>query len=253
VRSVPSPLPDTLADAPSAPPCPTCGGVGWLIADAPYGHPDFARLVPCACVQAQRAERQTAELLRASNLDAFPRYTFDRFEATVPGMMTAYRAALEFARSPNGWLTLVGSYGCGKTHLAAAIANQLLAQQAPVLFVVMPDLLDHLRRTFAPDSPVSYDRAFSAVRKAPVLILDDLGTESSTAWAQEKLYQLVNHRYNYRLPTVFTSNVPLDRLDGRIASRVHDAGLPAQIVTITAPDYRRASQERKVGMPCSYG
>ena len=63
----------------------------------------------------------------------------------------------------------------------------------------MPDLLDHLRATFAPGSDVSYDELFETVAIAPLLVLDDLGTQSSTQWAQEKMFQILNHRYNDRI------------------------------------------------------
>ncbi len=138
---------------------------------------------------------------------------------------------------PQGWLVLLGGYGCGKTHLAAAIANQVVDRGQPVLFVVVPDLLDHLRATFGPNSPVSYDQRFDEVRNAPLLILDDLGTQSSTPWAQEKLFQILNYRYNARLPTVITSNHTLEEIDLRIRSRMVDPDL-AMLVTIQAPDFR---------------
>ena len=64
------------------------------------------------------------------------------------------------------------------------------------MFVVVPDLLDHLRATFSPTSTVSYDRRFEEIRTTPLLVLDDLGTQAMTPWAREKLYQLFNHRYN---------------------------------------------------------
>jgi DNA replication protein DnaC len=60
------------------------------------------------------------------------------------------------------------------------------------------------------------------VKSAALLVLDDLGTESATAWAREKLYQLFNHRYNARLPTVITTAVPIEQLDPRLASRMLD-------------------------------
>ena len=115
-------------------------------------------------------------------------------------------------------------YGNGKTHLAAAIANQLSVKGEPVLFVVVPDLLDHLRATFNPASGVRYDKRFDEVKSAPLLILDDLGTESATSWAREKLYQLFNYRYNARLPTVITTATPIEDLDPRLATRMLDGG-----------------------------
>ena len=231
---------DRDSEAPEV--CPICRGVGWLTTGAPYGHPDFARLVACECKQAELARKRAEELERISNLAAFRDKTFASFRQFVPGVRHAFQRARAYAGQPQGWLSLFGTYGCGKTHLAAAIANDLLARQVPVLFVVVPDLLDHLRSTFAPDSSVSYDDRFDAVKNAGLLVLDDLGTESTTTWAREKLYQLVNYRYNQRLPTVFTSNVRLDHLDPRIASRMHDPALHAEIITIQAADYRRRAR-----------
>lgn len=72
---------------------------------------------------------------------------------------------------------------------------------------MVPDLLDHLRATFRPESEASGDEQLEQVRSVALLVLDDLRTESLTPWTREKLYQLVNHRYTERLPTVFTSNV----------------------------------------------
>lgn len=243
MRSAPAPSvePGRPAELPES--CPICRGAGWILKDVRYGDPDFGRLFPCRCKQAEQAQKHAERLAQASSLAAFRAKTFAGFVQTVPGVQRAYQRAQAYARQPTGWLGLFGPYGCGKTHLAAAIANELLAHQVPVQFVVVPDLLDHLRGAFAPDSTVSYDQRFDAVKQVPVLILDDLGTESSTPWAKEKLYQLVNHRYNEQLPTVFTSNIRVEQLDPRIASRLHDPALHAQIITIQAADYRRRTVE----------
>ena len=114
---------------------------------------------------------------------------------------------------------LLGGYGCGKTHLAAAIANAVIARGEPALFVVIPDLLDHLRATFGPHSEVSFDERFESVRAAPLLILDDLGSQATSAWAQEKLYQVPESPLQrVRLATVITSNSQLEDLEPRIRS-----------------------------------
>jgi len=152
-------------------------------------------------------------------------------------LRNAYLRVRQFAENAQGWLVIRGGYGCGKTHIAAAIANYRISQGQPALFVVVPDLLDHLRSTWSPANPVSFDERFEEVRTAPLLILDDLGTQSSTPWAQEKLFQIFNYRYNAQLPTVITTNHELEEIDLRLRSRLVDPDL-AEIVTILAPDFR---------------
>ena len=158
--------------------------------------------------------------------------TFQRFDTSGMNatrnqqdtLKAAYQSALQFAREPQDWLVLTGPVGAGKTHLAAAIANYQVQQGNPVSFLVVPDLLDHLRSTFAPESQVTYDELFDKMRNAPLLILDDLGTQSTTPWAQEKLFQLLNHRYNGRLPTVITTSLKPVRLHPNIPG----AGVPVR-------------------------
>lgn len=202
-------------------------------------------MVPCNCKIREMEQRRLQDLRRASNLGLLTRMTFDTFvpeghglpPQTQDNLRKAYKRALAYAQQPQGWLILKGHYGCGKTHLAAAIANYQVERGRPVLFVVVPDLLDHLRAAFSPESAVSFDRRFETVRTAPILILDDLGAQSSTSWAQEKLYQILNFRYNAQLPTVITTNCELEDLDARLRSRIAELEW-SSLVHILAPDYR---------------
>ncbi len=158
----------------------------------------------------------------------------------------AFEAARSFAENPEGWLLFIGTYGCGKTHLASAVANYRNSQGFPVMFVVVPDLLDHLRATFNPNSAASYDRRFEEIRTTPLLVLDDLGTQAMTPWVREKLYQLFNHRYNADLPTVITSADPLDDIDPRLRARMLDRRI-SRIQVITAPSFRGRKERRSKG------
>ena len=213
-------------------------------------HPNFGKPVPCQCRTTDIQNQRLTQLRAISNLDALEHYTFDSFVPTGYGitqnksrtLVDAYNSAREFADDPDGWLILLGGYGCGKTHLAVSIANYCIEQGRSALFVVVPDLLDHLRATFSPYSSTSYDRRFDEIRTAPLLILDDLGAHASTPWAQEKLFQIFNYRYNARLPTVVTSNHSLEEIDKRIRSRMADPIL-SRIVTILAPDFRETGVE----------
>jgi DNA replication protein DnaC len=160
----------------------------------------------------------------------------------VESLRKAFDAAREFAERPRGWLVLTGPYGCGKTHLAAAIANYRADLGYLPMFVSIPDLLDHLRATFSPSSHVTLDHRFEEIRTAPLLILDDLGTQSMTPWGREKLYQLFNYRYIAELPTVITTPEFKDEMDARLLSRMQDARL-CKIIAITAPSYRGVTRK----------
>ncbi len=180
-----------------------------------------------------------------SSLDLMTTKTFGSFEDRMheglqpdelKSLQKAIKAAHAFAEKPRGWIVLMGGFGSGKTHLAAAIANYRAGLGDPPLFVMVPDLLDHLRATFSPASSVAFDRRFDEIRTASLLVLDDLGTQSMTPWVREKLYQLFNYRYNAELPTVITTSDTMDDMDARIRSRLLD-GKICSIYGITAPAY----------------
>jgi DNA replication protein DnaC len=207
------------------------------------GHLTDSELCNICVIQGKSA--LTLEHLGSIELEALREKAFNNFNYKLlnlsqeerQSLEQAYRNAMNFAKSPEGWLVLQGVNGCGKTHLAAAIANHLRREGKPVLFIVVTDLLDYLRSTFNPESRVSYDELFEKIKKAPVLILDDFGEQSATPWAQEKLYQLINYRYNARLATVITTCLSLDEVERRISSRMVDPSL-SLFLNINAPDYR---------------
>ncbi|HEX2907301.1 MAG TPA: ATP-binding protein [Phototrophicaceae bacterium] len=220
--------------------------------DVPVDDPRFGKLFRCPNNPVEKDTQRQDRLRRLSNLDAYADKTFDNF-VIDPSLLTAseaqslhmaLRMAESFADQLDGWLLLEGGYGCGKSHLAAAIGNARLTQGEVVLFVTAPDLLDHLRGTYGPSSETGYDETFDRVRNVPLLVLDDLGAENSSAWAQEKLFQLLNYRYSRRLPTVVTTNVDLDMIDPRVRSRLLDQNMIHR-VKITAPDYRSSIQNRR--------
>jgi len=84
---------------------------------------------------------------------------------------------------------------------------------------------------------VSYDQLFESVKNAPLLVLDDFGEQSTTPWAQEKLYQVINYRYNARLATVITTRCAIEELDSPVGSRLVDHKI-STFWNINVPDYR---------------
>jgi len=188
------------------------------------------------------------ELLSSRTFENFDSKRIDLPREQRQNLEEAFRLAQRFAESPRDWLIFQGTYGCGKTHLAAAIANYVLRGGKPVSFVIVPDFLDHLRSAFGPESKVSYDKLFERAKNSPLLILDDFGEHSSTPWAQEKLYQIINYRYNDRLPTVITMYCSLEEVDTRIGSRMADHSL-STVFNIIAPDYRADRQVTESSKP----
>lgn len=222
--------------------CSLCQDRGYLRTNASVGHPQFGKLVACKCKQARMNEARRQQLVAQSKIEqlaAFQEESFESFQFWLAGVGQAYEEARRFAETQQGWLVLAGSNGCGKTHLAVAIAKRCIEDGMTVLFAVVPDLLDRLRSAFAPTAEETFDEEFAKMREVEVLILDDLGSEQSTGWATEKLFQLLNYRYNARLATVFTTNkVNLEGIAPRLRSRLSDRRLVRIVNLADAQDFR---------------
>jgi len=137
------------------------------------------------------------------------------------------------------WLVLVGPAGNGKTHLAKAIGITFLERLARVRFWVVPAFLDQLRATFAPESLKNFEEEMRYLAYVPdLVVMDDYGTQSGTPWANERLYLVLNLRYEKRLRTVVTCNRPEALQDeDRIRSRLYDTSI-CQVVHCRGEDVR---------------
>lgn len=119
-----------------------------------------------------------------------------------------------------GSLALFGHTGVGKSHQAYG-AFALIGQSGrrPVKWVAAaePDLYARLR----PGSGLASEAEFTRVADAPLLLIDDLGAARDTDWTEEVMFRLINRRYNQCLPTLFTTNVPLEQLKKAMGDRVN--------------------------------
>jgi len=242
------------------PGCKACGGSGFVHLPPSPEYPNGADAV-CRCVVRNNRRRRAVALMARSGLDeeTMRRWSFETFHPEqavarpedlrrVAGVLATCRA---YAREPRGWLVLVGVYGCGKSHLAYATAAEVFRAGGNVVVSTVPDLLEALRQGYAPEAATpggggTFDERFAAVRDADLAVLDDLGAHYATAWAAEKLYQIVDYRLRRRLPLIVTTNEDLSAPDCRIEPRVRSRLLEgtqcedgfSRLLWIPAGDYR---------------
>jgi DNA replication protein DnaC len=136
------------------------------------------------------------------------------------------------------FLTLLGTVGTGKTHMAFALGWNWLELGRTVLYYQVEVLLDALRRGYSSwqaGDPDGYDGILGFTRNAGLLILDDFGAQHETEWAVAKLDQILDYRYEYKKPLVVTSNLALNRLPARIADRLGEGIL----VQLTGESFRK--------------
>jgi DNA replication protein DnaC len=226
--------------------CPVCKGAQRLRIDVPYGDPSFGKSILCSCLKDRQKILRQQQLRQAADIDTFRDCTFKTFDYRIPGVQEAVRISLAYALHPQGWLLFVGPCGCGKTHLAAAIANQCLEKGISVFFTTVPDLLDTLRAAL--DVPERYTQLYAWIREVEMLVLDDLGAQQQSAWSNEKLLQLLEYRTTNALPTIITA-IPKEfqELDERLRSRLADSQLVTAVIFEHVKDFRPFKQAPRRG------
>lgn len=167
----------------------------------------------CVC-QFRKAALEQARVQRRFNMAKIPaKYvgkTFADYEVDANN-----KVSVAWAKKLTS-LYLCGSPGTGKTFLAAIMAQELLRQGKSVIFGDVPTLLDQLKGTFDSDSDSTLDELMKMLAEVDVLILDDLGTETPTDWAVERLYLIINNRYTAGKTLIVTSNYAPDDAQERL-------------------------------------
>lgn len=232
--------------------CAVCGGMGVIRVVDENG--ETARdsngqfiYRKCLCRVRAEAEHLARDLRAASGISdsVYERFTLDNWNPSAVRSPRCHPAAIletcrRYAAHPDGWLVLMGPVGVGKTHLAYALAGELLRRAVPVYAANVPAMLAMIRAGYG-DGGMLAEQRIDQLRSIQVLVLDDWGTERATDWASETLFTVLDARYLNRLPTVVTTNLPLPKLAAkgdRLASRLMDRDL-SQVVVLDAGDYRQ--------------
>lgn len=178
--------------------------------------------------------------------------------APKEGQEEAYKALREWVEADGGNVVLLGSVGCGKTHLVIAAGKEieragtysveegyLAKERRHVCFVNVPSLLADLRAAISSGNEETADRFHHLTKNCVRLILDDLGAERLTEYAAEMLYVLIDGVYRREARVAVTTNVPLKDIvesgAGRIVSRLVEE---AKLVKMTGKDLRLETFKR---------
>lgn len=148
-------------------------------------------------------------------------YKFDNFEPNnsnrkVFNNLKNYSEKLLKGIEKKG-LILVGNNGVGKTHLACSIANKLIENGTPVIYGTLINLLAELRNSYDTDNNISEMEIIKLYENVDLLIIDDLGKEKPSEWGLEKLFTIINSRYENNLPVIITTNYNQNSLVERLS------------------------------------
>lgn len=176
----------------------------------------------------QKMQERVKRIIGDSGINSrFLRRRFDTFELTKDNAKAAevakayaegFDLKMPSKKNPepgrNG-LFITGPKGTGKTHIAAAIANQLMNQGTAVICMTMIDLLERIKKTYERNTD-SESTVLNLYKQVPLLIIDDMGKEPATEWGISKIYAIINGRYEGYMPTIVTTNYDDQQLVKRL-------------------------------------
>lgn len=188
----------------------------------------------------EHVKKRIDRLIKNSGIRSrFLNRTFERFKVNADNEK-AYKIAKHYAENFDSYLPKVtgnkitepmneqnglfitGGYGTGKTHLATAIANELLSKGTAVICMTMIELLGRIKQTFDNSEAGSEAEIMRIYEDVPLLIIDDIGSEQPTEWGISKIYEIINARYEGYMPTIITTNYSGDDLIKRMTPKDGD-------------------------------
>lgn len=189
-------------------------------------------------ISARNEADKAARVMAETNLP--PRHrtcTFDNYQANTRDQQRALATVRKWAAERfdevlalGKVLTLSGATGTGKTHLAAAAINAVLAQGKGAAYMTAGKATRYLKSTYDPDSPITEDEALAHLRRPDLLVLDELGNQHNTADELRVLCAIADARYGYMRPTLWVTNLTAAEVKAWAGDAFYDRLLEQGIV-----------------------
>lgn len=180
----------------------------------------------CECKSLREAER----ILELSGIsEEFKTKKFENFNYKANNEVAkAFTTALTYCKNFNNIkdnrrnsILFMGQPGSGKTHLSIAIANKLIEKHISVIYMQYRDIITTLKQTISND-PETYQKEINKYKNAKVLLIDDLFKGSITKSDINIMFEIANHRYLKKLPTITSTEKTFEELleiDEAVGSR----------------------------------
>ena len=232
----------------------------------------FNRMVRCICeCQAQARDRELElsrqkekqrivdKIKRTSLLgDKYKNVTFANTDKTNNEFIKIFNRCEKYCEVAREVLDrgigiyLFGNKGTGKSHLTACMANELMDNYYSVLYTNFSEISKYIRGTFGRTNATEYD-FLESLTSIDFLFIDDFGTELVTKnnedlWLQEKVFEVINKRYNNNKPIIFTSNYSLRQLieERGLADKTIDRiNEMCEVMKLEGTSYRRKVKEER--------
>ena len=210
----------------------------------------------CSCFR----EALTTENIKSSGIGALiEKQSFENFNLeiykndpeTYENMQRNLNRAKKFAETIGRVgdaqnLVLIGTTGTGKTHISTAIAKVAITRGLYVIYDSAQNIMNDFETDRFKSGYGPYEPRAEKYLECDLLIIDDLGTEFTTPFVISCLYNLLNTRLNRGLPTVVSTNLPLQEISGKYEARICSRlfGSESTILNFKGNDFRINSKKR---------
>ncbi len=116
-------------------------------------------------------------------------------------------------------ILMLGETGLGKTHLSLSITGEVISRGFNAVYNSAQNIFTELNKEHfgRSDSSFSYE---AMLLESDLLVIDDLGAEFATQFTNAALYNIINTRMNYSLPTIINTNLTLKELEEKYTRRI---------------------------------